>query len=94
MTPERLAETKRKINELAAALAGRSAPAKRIATARRMARTIQETEFPQRACRVIWLELLLSKLNPHSTAAVDTAELRHLAERVKEILRLFAMFPT
>jgi hypothetical protein len=78
VTPERLARTKAKVDELAAAFAGRSAPAKRMA-ARAVARRIRVEDFPNRGCRVIWAELMQSRPEPGSTAEVDAADLRHIA---------------
>jgi hypothetical protein len=93
MTPEKLARTTKKVDALTAALAGRSAPVKRTAAARAVARTLQETDFPSGACQVIWRELQASRLNPHSTTYVDRDELRHLAGRVEDMRRLLAMYP-
>jgi hypothetical protein len=93
MTPERLARTKRNVDELAAALASRTVPTKRIAVARAVARIIREDDFPNRGCRVIWRERMASRLEPGSTAGVDRDELRHLAKRVQEMRRLLALFP-
>jgi hypothetical protein len=92
VTPERLARTKAKVDDLAAALAGRSAPGKRIVAARAVARRIRVEDFPNRGCRVIWAELMQSRLEPGSTAEVDGDELRRLAERVEEMRRLLAMY--
>jgi hypothetical protein len=62
MTPERLAKTKAKVDQLAAAFAGRSAPAKRIAAARAVARRIRVEDFPNRGCGDIWGKLMQSRL--------------------------------
>src|SRR4051794_18585076 len=69
-------------------------PCSRIAAARMLARTIREDDFPNRGCRRIWRDLYASWLNPHSAAEIDAAELRGIAERVDEMRRLLAMFPT
>lgn len=93
MTSDRLAPTRAKVEALAAALAGRSAPAKRIAAARAAFAKIREDDFPMRGGRVIWRELWHSKLNPGSTAEVDQGELLQLAETVEKMRRLLALFP-
>jgi hypothetical protein len=93
VTPERLAATKAKVEELAAALAGRTAPAKRMAAARAVFRRIRAEDFPNRGCRLIWRELFASEMNPASAADVTADDVRRLAGRVEEMRRLLAMFP-
>jgi hypothetical protein len=92
VAPGRLARTKAKVDELSASLTGRSTPAKRMAAARAVARRIRVEDFPNRGCRVIWGELMQSRLELGSTAEVDATELRHIAERVEEMRRRLAMY--
>jgi hypothetical protein len=71
--PERLAWTKRNVDELDAVLASRTAPAKRIAVARAVARIIREEDF-RSGCKVIWRELMASRPEPGSTAEGDQTD--------------------
>ena len=48
---------------------------------------IRAEDFPNRGCRMIWRELMQSRLEPGSKAEVDRDELRQLAKGVEALGR-------